>query len=133
MSIEQARLAKFKEIVRSIQEGGGWCVESDEYMNEAQRRLIDAMAEHYGTVYLGSVNLYGEDRHKPIVLRKYPDGEIVYNFSASFVVPTDDEVLKRLIYERDNAEYTGTTEDAVRVEAIHDRIKEIGGYTLIWS
>jgi hypothetical protein len=84
-------------------------------------------------VYLGNVNLYGDDRKKPVVFRKYPDGETVYNFGESFVVPTDDAELRRLIEERDQAEYTGTQADYERVTAIHDRLEAIGGHNLHWS
>ena len=57
----------------------------------------------------------------------------MWNFSCAFVAPRHDEELERLIRERDDAPYTTTADDAVRVEAIMDRLYAVGGIYLRWT
>jgi len=101
-------------------------------LNDLQRELIATFAaEHGGEAWLGKVNLYDGDKRER-VLWKW-DGDLVLNFSASFVIPAYDEQLERLILERDRAPYTGTREDYRRVTEIYDRMEAVGGMNLLWN
>lgn len=104
--------------------------EFERRLNELNRFLIEAFAKEKGEAWLGRVNRYEEDRGKPYLV-KY-EGQKVYNFEYTFIVPCHDKELITLIKEREGAEYTGTCEDAPRVTKILDRIKELGGASLVW-
>jgi hypothetical protein len=130
---QEARAEHTVAFVKSVREGDGWPVEADTDLNDSCRRVIEAMAEDHGECWLGSINLYGADRHgaKPYMWKW--DGSLVRNFSCAFVVPGYDAELERLIRERDDAPYTGVAADAVRVAAIMDRIAAVGGTHLFWT
>jgi hypothetical protein len=100
-------------------------------LNDLQRDLIAAYAREHGHAWLGKVNLYKEDKGRPVMWEW--DGAIVLNFGARFVVPCFSLELVTMILERANAEYTGTAADYERVKAIHARIHEMGGELLIWN
>lgn len=133
MNLEQARRDLTKKVVQSARENGGWPGEADEKVNNANRRVIKAMAEAHGEAWLGKINLYGEERHGGHPIMWKWDGGMVYNFDAALVAPAYDEELVRLIKERDDAEYTGTKADAERVDKIQARLDEIGGVHLFWT
>lgn len=105
--------------------------EANDVWNNQQRYAIAATEEKYGTCWLGNINLYDSNRDKPVMWQW--NGDFVYNYGCSFVVPQYDAELERLILERDTAPYTGTMEDAIRVKKIIDRVFDIGGKCLIWS
>jgi hypothetical protein len=130
---EEARRDHTVAFVKSVRAGDGWPIEADETLNDSCRRVISAMAEEHGECWLGSINLYGVERHgaKPYIWKW--DESLVLNFSCAFVVPRYDAELERLIRERDDAPYTGTVADAARVEAIMDRIAALGGTHLFWT
>lgn len=132
-TLEQARRDLTRKVVASIREGwleGG----VDNTINNANRKLIKVMAEtHGGEVWLGKINLYDADRKNNLPIMWKWDGDLVHNFDCAFAVPAYDEELVRLVKERDEAEYTGTREDAVRVEKIMARITDIGGVSLVWT
>ena len=133
MGLDDARKDHHANFIRSVREGGGWPVEADEYLNNSCRRLVQAMHDQHGECWLGKVNLYDKERHGAVpVLWKW-DGSLVRNFSCAFVVPTYDETLERLIRERDDAPYTTTAADAVRVGEIIERITALGGEHLYWA
>lgn len=100
-------------------------------LNKYQRAKIRAFRREHGEIYLGVYNRYGEEVKKPYKLRRYTGGKVL-NFTADFGVPVNDEKLKELIVEREQAPYTGTKADAERVKAISYRIAELGGVFLIW-
>ncbi len=130
---QEAKRAVTVAFMKSVYEGGGWPVEADAALNDANRALIAAMAAEHGECWLGKVNLYGEERHgKAPVLWKW-DGDIVYNFGCAFVVPVHDAELERLIRERDDAPYTGAAGDVPRIEAIMARVTALGGLHLLWT
>jgi hypothetical protein len=133
MNLDEARRDLTKKVVQSAREHEGWPGEADERVNNANRRVVAAMAEAHGEAWLGKINLYGNERHGGHPVMWKWDGGTVYNFDAAFVVPAFDEELVRLVKERDDAEYTGTKDDAVRVEAIMQRITDIGGVHLFWT
>lgn len=98
-------------------------------INQASRAVIRSMRP----CFIGCVNLYGEDRgKKESILKEYKKG-MVFNFGGSFVIPAYDEELVELILARDTAPYTGTADDAVRVNAIYDRLEQLGAKTLHWE
>lgn len=105
--------------------------EANEPHNDRQRRIIAAMKEEHGEAWLGLLNPHG-GRKGPILVQ-WDGVSLVYNFGADLVVPREDEVLMRLIRERDEAPYTGVTADSVRVKAIQKRVRQLGGYLLVWS
>lgn len=100
-------------------------------LNDLQRELIAAFEREHGQAWLGSVNLYKEDKGKPVIWRW--QGDLVRNFEARFVLPCFDLELQTLILDRAAGPYTGTVEDYQRVTAIHGRIHELGGECLIWN
>jgi len=132
MSVAEAKSAHLKAFCQSLRDND--CVtplEADDRLNDSNRDLISAMAEEHGAVWLGKVNLYNEDdRAEP--MWKW-DGDLVYNFGASFVIPCFDLELLRLIQYRDSTPYHGTADDYEWVNAIHARIEELGGHHFVWS
>jgi len=102
--------------------------EGDDGVNDASRKIIDEYAK-MGDCWLIKVNRYSD---KDKLMWKY-EGDFVYNFGADYVVPVHDKDLEQLLIERDEAEYTGTAADSVRIDKIIDRVIEIGGSILIWS
>jgi len=139
-TVAEARKAHTKAFFQSLRDND--CItplEADDRLNDSSRELITAMQrEQDEPVWLGNINLHGKDRtvekggegNDPMW---WWDGSLVYNFGCAFVVPCDDEQLRQMILDRDRAEYTGTKDDMVRVEAIHARIEELGGHHLVWS
>ena len=142
-------LAEAKErltvcLIDSIRRSDGFHPEeADPELNEANRRVIEAMsAAHGGECWLGRVNLHqglpddDDGQHEPphwtTPLWKW-SGKPVYNFGASFVVPRYDDELERLIQERDAAPYTTAAADYQRVTAIDERLIAVGGVCLHWS
>jgi hypothetical protein len=110
----------------------GGTSEFNKLINDVSRETIKAMKRECGTCYLGKINLYDNDRKKPYKLVKYT-GQKIYNFEYCFCLPCYDEEVERMIEERDKAPYTGTAEDSRRVEAITERVQQIGGKHLFWS
>lgn len=133
-TLDEARVMMLHELERSFREGDGWPVEADHDLNDAHRALVDAMAKaHGGECWLGRINLYGAERHGASPYLWKWDGTLVRNFSCAFAVPRHDAELERLIRERDDAPYITTAADAVRVDAIFDRITALGGHHLFWT
>jgi hypothetical protein len=136
-TVKEARAALTRAFLDSSAESG--CpAEADDDLNNASRRVVDAMYETHGEAWLGHVNLYGDARVKngggrdDQICWKW-DGSLVCNFSCAFVAPRFDAELVRLIRERDLGPYAGVAADVPRVDAIHVRLAEIGGVTLVWS
>jgi hypothetical protein len=111
----------------------GGSSEFDMSINDISRAKIQAVSEIWTEVWLGNVNLYGDDRHggKPIMTKW--EGDLVYNFEYAFCIPGHDAELEQMIRDRDDAEYTGTRDDYKRIDAIFARIEKLGGETLSWS
>lgn len=130
--VEEAARALDNTFAEALRAGGGMSLqEANGDLNDASRALIAAFVQEYGSCWLGRVNLYtDEQRKRPIWMHK---GGTVYNFGASFVLAEFDKELQDMILERDAAPYTGTSDDAERVDAIYERVKELGGHSLAWS
>jgi hypothetical protein len=131
-------------LLDSIRRCGGFHPEeADPVLNEASRRVIEAMAAaNHGECWLGRVNLHkglpedNDGRHEPLhwqtPLWKWT-GKPVCNFGAGFVMPRYDAELERLIRERDETPYTTTAADYERVTGIHERLDVVGGVNLHWA
>lgn len=115
--------------VDSVRQSDSYCpVEADGNLNSASTNLIYAFGEG---CWLGVINCY-TDKQKENPIWQW-DGEMVYNFGASFVIPEFDQTLLDLIFQRNNAPFTNCSDDSVMVDAIFDRIEAIGGKLLHWS
>ncbi len=128
-------LAKERQL-RHIGRSGGWDAlrESDEVYNDLNRELIAALKLIHGTAYLGSVNFYDEDHRlvamgQKSVYEEYT-GQLVYNFGCSFCVPTADEKLEELIRAWNGNDKL--PKSLTGVDAIVNRVVEIGGINLLW-
>jgi hypothetical protein len=133
VSIQEAKASHTKAFFESVKMGEGWPVEADDNLNDACRRLVQAIADDNGEAWLGRINLYGSERHGASPYMWKWDGSLVRNFSCAFVLPAFDAELERLIKERDDAPYTTTAADAVLVEAIIERVTAVGGHHLFWT
>lgn len=104
--------------------------ENDETNNDMNREIIEAVKLGYGRAFLGSVNLYGEQRERVACGEESPleeyTGQKLYNFCADFVVPNDDMELVAMIRGWNGA---GETE---LVGRIINRVQKLGGVNLIW-
>lgn len=118
-------------VAQSCREGDGWCLEADDRVNDASRDVVTAMRDKHGQAWLGRINIYEQDRGKPVMWEW--DGELVRNFAASFVTPRYDADLVQEILDRHNAEYTGTKDDLRRITAIYNHVEAIGGASLLWT
>lgn len=132
-ALPQASNKLRRELRRGLLEGDGCLPEADTEINAASRAVVSAMAEDHGEAWLGKINLHGDERHGAVPVMWKWDGELVHNFGCAFVAPRFDEDLAKLIRDRDDAEYTTTAADAVRVEAILERVYAIGGISLSWT
>ena len=107
--------------------------EFDHSVNDISRLEITSAFVSWGEVWLGKVNLYGDERKVDYKLERYEDGQAIYNFSYGFIVPCSDKILEGMINARDKSDYTSAQNDSFLVDTIHDRVLEIGGILLIWA
>jgi len=121
-----------KDELDIFRQSDGWPSEFDIDMNVITIEKIKLFAQlnNNGHCYLGKVNRYQEDKSKPYMVPY--DGQQVFNFEHTFMIPVYDEKLVELIRDREHAEYTGTKDDYRRVSEIMDRIQELGGMYLFW-
>ena len=131
--IIQAQKSLTDKVVQELRENDGCLPEACETINNASRRVVATMRAAKGQAWLGKVNLYGDDRGRRDKILWEWDGGIVYNFSACFVLPAFDEKLVDMIHQRDISPYTGTADDAVKIDAIFDRVQQLGGVLLHWT
>lgn len=125
-------LAK-KRQYRYVRESGGWLAlrEADNTSNNLNREIIVALKQIHGRLYLGHINIYGDDRRvrvcagKKSVYEEYT-GQEIYNFHCDFAVPGADETLAELIR-------TWNREAEPRViDQIMARVDELGGEHFVW-
>lgn len=120
--------------IRSI---GGWMevMESDSYLNDANRAMIKAYKKEHGSAFLGKTNFYNADRiavanGTKSPFEKYTGGRI-YNFGCDYVIPVEDEELAAMIREYNTDE---SYPNAYKlVTKITNRIDQLGGEHTIWS
>jgi hypothetical protein len=92
--------------------------------------LIEEYKRTYGTAYL--VRFNKNDRKNCTVFGWEPGTQNMQNAQASAVLPCYDKTLDALIKERIKAPYTGTADDAKRVDAIFARVDVVRGSHLHW-
>jgi len=94
-----------------------------------QREKITAIYNHHGEAYIGKINFHA-DKHKNLsadaVLTKY-SGEIIYNFDAAFVLPSEDVELAEMIVKWNKNPILSN------LKAIMGKIDATGGLILLWS
>jgi hypothetical protein len=108
-------------------------IEADERVNAGSRRKIANLARKCGEVWLGKINVSSHELEKKFLWKW--DGGLVRNFEACLVVPTYDDILERMIIERnmpDGREYSPEL-NGRQVDAIVQRVEELGGILLVWS
>ncbi|MEC4685405.1 MAG: hypothetical protein VST71_06710 [Nitrospirota bacterium] len=101
-----------------------------EWVNAATREEIKEFVQEHNDVWLGRINCYKKDEGVPYLV-KY-EGQKIYNFEYEFMVPCCDDLLMKLIKERDAAEYTGANDDCKRLSEIIGRINKLGGKHFVW-
>jgi len=103
--------------------------EACEELNNIQRQKINAVLEKYGTAYIGNTNYYGDERKKLTadkIFKEY-NGQHIYNFAASIVIPKKDDKLEELILN-----FNKTSSPSI-LDIIWNRVIALGGANLIWS
>lgn len=130
ISIKLALVKKKQNVYIAASGGVLGLREGDETNNDMNREIIEAVKLRYGKAFLGSVNLYGEQRERVASGEGSPLEEYgrqkLYNFCADFVVPNDDMELAAMIRR-----WNGGGESEL-VERIVNRVQELGGVNLIW-
>ena len=124
-------------LYRYIRSIGGWMevMESDSYLNDANRAMIKAYKAEHGAAFLGKTNFYDVDRiavanGTKSPFEKYTGGKI-YNFGCDYVIPVEDEELAAMIREYNTDE---SYPNAYKlVTKITNRIDQLGGEHTIWS
>ena len=116
------------ELVRSLREGDGCPVEADESLNNASRGVVSAMHEEHGKAWLWRFDATCPTDRRTVEW----DGATLCTFGADAVTPCDDQELRRLLVHRGDGPYS-MAKDRAAVEAIFDRVRAIGGHTLVWS
>lgn len=131
MKIEEAVREHNNAVTRSVRVSESFGpVEADAQVNRTACDVIKAVFENHGIAVLVSLNYAPTGEEK---VRVWDGCSVIYNFDADAVLPVDDPEVRRLIAERDAAKYTGTRADGERIDAIHQRIKEVGGHLLVWA
>lgn len=122
--------------IEHIRNTGGWLElrEADEVYNDLNREKLKALKKMYGRLFLGNINYYDEKRQAIIsgetsVYEELLD-QPVYNFGCSFAVPTQDAELEEMIraWNKDGS----LPKKMKTVEAMTDRVEQLGGVNLIW-
>lgn len=104
-------------------------VESDFSINDIQREKIKAYYQQHPQMYVGEIN---RTERVGSPLEQYVSQK-VYNFQYDFIIPQHDAELQNLLTDREISPYTGTKEDAERLDKIYVRVKTIGGLYLYWA
>ena len=132
IAVETAEKRLTDAVCKGLRLGDGCLPECYTPVNDASRAMVHAMLQDHGQAWLGKINLHSDDDRRRIMWQHEPD-ETIFTFGAAFVLPCYDAELERLIRERDEAPYTGTRDDAKRIDPILQRIVAIGGVHLSWS
>ena len=132
IAVETAEKRLTDAVRDGLRLGDGCLPECYTPVNDASRAMVRAMLQDHGQAWLGKINLHSDDDRRRIMWQHEPD-DTIFTFGAAFVLPCYDAELERLIRERDEAPYTGTRDDAKRIDPILQRIVAIGGVHLSWS
>lgn len=115
--------------------GGMWALrEADETYNNLNREQISAFKQANGTAFLGSINFYDDQRKRIVaseesIYEEY-NGQQVYTFGCSFVVPVADEKLEALV--RKWNEPREVLPGIAEVDVITRYIGTLGGLNFVW-
>lgn len=115
--------------------GYGGIKEADSKYNDLNREEIEAFRQKYGRAFLGTINIWGEKERAAViagtrsVYTEYEGGP-VKNFACTFVVPTPDEKLAKMIRAWNGDE--SLPKKWADADAITSYIEEIGGINMIW-
>lgn len=131
MNVRQANENLNHKFSENYGRGMGGLPEACEPVNNASRKVVEAMRDEHGEAWLGLVNCYNQSQ-KENPLWKW-NGQLVQNFAAGFVVPCDDECLRQIIAERHNGEGYCPERNFRTVKEIQERVGELGGVMLVWS
>lgn len=90
-------------------------------LNSLQYEKIDAVVRHYGKAFTGKINFYGDERSNLTADKIFAEcgNETVCNFSADFVIPTEDKELVNMIVEWNTS---GLPKPAELIEEIVNRV-----------
>lgn len=108
--------------------------EADATYNDWNREQLRALKMMHGRLWLGSINFY-DNKRKEIVAGKesvYEEllDQTVYNFGCDFAVPVPDKELEELIRAWNGSDRL--PKKLVDVEAMTDRVEQLGGINLLW-
>lgn len=106
--------------------------EFDKSINDISREKIEAAKIAWGQVWLGKINLYGDERKETYEMVEYA-GQRVYNFEYGFISPAKDEQLEKMIDDKDKSTWISSADDQKTVDDIFNRMDEIGAIVLLWS
>jgi len=105
--------------------------EACDQLNDLQRDKIAAVFSFHSTAVIGKFNCDGDSRtnlSSDRIFTKY-DGEIVYNFGADFVIPTEDDELATMIIEWNKR----LPKSLNLISKVRSKVESLGGACLIWS
>lgn len=127
------RIALVKKAERDYIGGCGFLGlnEGDDYYNDLNRKLIQAVKMKYGKCFLGKVNFDGDERKAVIARERSPlveyTGQRVYNFGCAFCVPDRNEQLEAMIAEWNQEAPAGAVSEITKL------VRKLGGFNLVWT
>jgi beta-xylosidase len=100
--------------------------------NDLQSEKIEVAFNHYGKVFIGKINFYGDEHQNLTVEKIFVEytGGTVYNFAAAFVIPAEDAELAEMIVKWNK---NGLPTSLELIEKITARIEALGGMNLTWT
>ena len=108
----------------------GGTSELDYSINDISRAMVHSFYKKHGQCFLGKINLYDEDRKNLRVELVPYEGQLIYNFEYSFILPCYDEKIIGLIREHNTK---NSQEIMDRIVQIIKRIYDLQGTSLVWS
>ena len=112
----------------------GGTSELDYSINDISRAMVHSFYKKHGQCFLGKINLYDEDRKNLRVELVPYEGQLIYNFEYSFILPCYDEKIIGLIREHNTKKETFNSQEIMdRIVQIIKRIYDLQGTSLVWS
>ena len=115
-----------------VRKMGGWAyiMEADDTYNDFNRQQIEAFYQMYGHAYMCDANYHDEEHEMVVagtqsVYTEYQEGQHLYNFCCTYLVPTEDETLQELIRDWNRSKIKDP-------DVIRRRVKAIGGIYFCW-
>jgi len=127
-------LNQLTEEYLNMHRDNGGTSEFDTSINHISRAIVHKFYEKHGQCFLGKYNLYDEDRKNLKAELVAYEGQPIYNFEFSIVVPSNDEKLTELIREHNREKVVFNSKEVMEgIEKITDRIVELKGIALVWA